>query len=137
MRISDWSSDVCSSDLPHPQGPRTGVADARGSSEADGGNRQADARPVRQEGCEEGACQEDGGEEGAGEEGREEKDVDEEDRSKKGNEKDGGEEDYHRGRRRPVLTNHSVRTHSSRKDRLLSGPCHDEQWVTHHPRDIL
>src|SRR3546814_3504964 len=106
MRISDWSSDVCSSDLPHPQGPRTGVADARGSSEADGGNRQADARPVRQEGCEEGACQEDGGEEGAGEEGREEKDVDEEDRRKKGNEKDGGEEDYHRGRRRPVLTNH-------------------------------
>src|SRR3546814_5668561 len=50
---------------PHPQGPRTGVADARGSREADGGNRQADARPVRQEGCEEGACQEDGGEEGA------------------------------------------------------------------------
>src|SRR3546814_10830840 len=98
MRISDWSSDVCSSDL----------------------NRQADARPVRQEGCEEGACQEDGGEEGAGEEGREEKDVDEEDRRKKGNEKDGGEEDYHRGRRRPVLTNHRVRTQSSRKAGLPS-----------------
>src|SRR3546814_3932098 len=99
MRISDWSSDVCSSDL----------------------NRQADARPVRQEGCEEGACQEDGGEEGAGEEGREEKDVDEEDRRKKGNEKDGGEEDYHRGRRRPVLTNHRVRTQSSRTAGLPSG----------------
>src|SRR3546814_18558985 len=100
MRISDWSSDVCSSDL-------------RGSREADGGNRQADARPVRQEGCEEGACQEDGGEEGAGEEGREEKDVDEEDRRKKGNEKDGGEDAYPRGRRRPVLTNHSFQLGST------------------------
>src|SRR3546814_702518 len=124
MRISDWSSDVCSSDL-------------RGSREADGGNRQADARPVRQEGCEEGACQEDGGEEGAGEEGREEKDVDEEDRRKKGNEKDGGEEDYHRGRRRPVLTNHRVRTQSSRKAGLPSGTSHAEAVVAAPTRALL
>ena len=63
---------------PHSQGSRAGVADAGGSAEADGRNRQADARPLRQEG---------GGEEGAGEEGR----------GEEGGE-DGGEEGGEEGR---------------------------------------
>src|SRR3546814_10453377 len=103
MGISDWSSDLCASDL------RTGVADARGSGQADGGNRQAHARPLRQEGCEEGACQEDGREEGAGEEGRQEdgeesdeKSREEEDRREEGSGEEARQQDGRR--RRPVLT---------------------------------
>src|SRR3546814_16298803 len=40
MRISDWSSDVCSSDLPHP----------RGAAQAEGRRLQAVARAVPVEG---------------------------------------------------------------------------------------
>src|SRR3546814_6309488 len=57
MRISDWSSDVCSSDLPGP-----GVAGARGARHHDGGRKRppaADAeecpqglRTCRATGCE-------------------------------------------------------------------------------------
>src|SRR3546814_14131856 len=33
MRISDWSSDVCSSDLQHREAPHSGADSARGASQ--------------------------------------------------------------------------------------------------------
>src|SRR5690606_20060565 len=79
------------------------------SAAADGRDRQADARPLRQEGrSEESACKEGGREEGTGEEGRQE--DDEESREEKGREEDHGEEGHEesgqeiRRRRSPLLT---------------------------------
>src|SRR5690606_13100106 len=67
----------------HSQGSRTGIADAGGSDQAAGGDRQADARPLRQEGRRE---------EGAGEEGCNEKSRGKKDHQEGCNEEDRGEE---------------------------------------------
>src|SRR5690606_24828385 len=55
-----------------PEGSRTGVADARGSRQAAGGNRQADARALRQEGRDEEGCREEGACEEGGRQGGQE-----------------------------------------------------------------
>src|SRR3546814_3141622 len=52
MRISDWSSDMCSSDLPQPDHPPARLrSDARfGPGRADGPAAGHDQRPARQPG---------------------------------------------------------------------------------------
>src|SRR3546814_10641191 len=51
MRISDWSSDVCSSDLPHGAGrrPRNGIALRVGDGDHGVVERRVDVRDARRD----------------------------------------------------------------------------------------
>src|SRR3546814_9976724 len=58
MRISDWSSDVCSSDLHPARGGGNLPVGLRGRPRCDGRTLQSDARDLRQRSREEGEVHE-------------------------------------------------------------------------------